>query len=176
LFSLIGSRKHRSLLANADPSRIPDLWLYEPVSIAYQTGLWNAETKLENREQRPASQNPCSRAEILEIAEQRLEPASLSRRNVGGTHTPGNDTPEAALPGLVAGFELLRSTEAPASARTGDWPGRRMIDFVLRRLQLQARLRPRGGLKFVVPVHGWSTVAAGKRQRVPGRYAPHTGK
>ena len=48
--------------------------------------------KLENGEQRPAPETDRSRTESLEIADQRPGCASLTRRNFGGFHTPGNHT------------------------------------------------------------------------------------
>src|SRR6266436_7434638 len=55
--------------------------------------------KSENGEQRLAPEKHHSETERLEIADQRLGRASLTRRNVGGSHTPGNHTAETALPG-----------------------------------------------------------------------------
>src|SRR2546429_287520 len=55
--------------------------------------------KLENGEQRLAPETHRSRTERLEIADQRLGRASLTRRNVGDSHTPGNHTAETGLAG-----------------------------------------------------------------------------
>ena len=55
--------------------------------------------KLENGEQRPAPETFPARAEIPKITDQRLGRASLTRGNVAGSHTPGNNTPETGLPG-----------------------------------------------------------------------------
>ena len=59
--------------------------------------------KLENGEQRLAPKTHPSRTEIPEIAGQRLGRASLTRGNVGGSHTPGNHTAETGLPGCSWG-------------------------------------------------------------------------
>jgi hypothetical protein len=64
----------------------------EPVSAT-------AKRKLENGEQRPAPETFPARAEIPKITDQRLGRASLTRGNVAGSHTPGNNTPETGLPG-----------------------------------------------------------------------------
>jgi hypothetical protein len=53
-------------------------------------GKWRAETVPETHR---------SRTENLEIAEQRLGHASLTRGNVGGSYTPGNRTAETELAG-----------------------------------------------------------------------------
>src|ERR1700730_13580854 len=50
--------------------------------------------KLENGEQRPAPGTRAQRTEMPKIARQRPAPASLTRGNVAGSHTPGNKTPE----------------------------------------------------------------------------------
>jgi hypothetical protein len=50
--------------------------------------------KLENGEQRLAPENLRYTTENLEIADQRLGRPSLTRGNVGGSHTPGNHTAE----------------------------------------------------------------------------------
>src|SRR6266478_1451036 len=50
-------------------------------------------------EQRPAPETHRSRTENLEIAEQRLGHARLTRRNVGSSPTPRDYTAEAKLPG-----------------------------------------------------------------------------
>src|SRR5712691_9790555 len=55
--------------------------------------------KLENGEQRLALENHRSWTESLEIAGQRLGPASLTHRNVGGSPTPGNHDAETGLAG-----------------------------------------------------------------------------
>src|ERR1700731_1675298 len=57
----------------------------EPVSAT-------AKRKLENGEQRPAPETFPARAEIPKITDQRLGRASLTRGNVAGSHTPGNNT------------------------------------------------------------------------------------
>src|ERR1700731_1358689 len=64
----------------------------EPVSAT-------AKRKLENGEQRPAPETFPARAEIPKITDQRLGRASLTRGNVAGSHTPGNNTTETRLPG-----------------------------------------------------------------------------
>jgi hypothetical protein len=72
--------------ANQSLSRI------EPVS---GTPKW----KLENGEQRLAPETHRPWTESVEIAGQRLGRTSLTRRNVGGSHAPGNHTAETGLPG-----------------------------------------------------------------------------
>src|SRR5450759_1633870 len=74
--------------------------------------------KLENREQRLALQKPRSRAESLEIAEQRLRRNSLSRRNVGGAHTPGNNTAETGLFGCPSWIHI-EPCASPRSLHSG---------------------------------------------------------
>jgi ApeA N-terminal domain 1 len=64
----------------------------EPVSAT-------AKRKLENGEQRPAPQTRPLRAEMPQIAGQRLGPTIVTRGNVNGSHKPGNNTPETRLPG-----------------------------------------------------------------------------
>jgi hypothetical protein len=58
--------------------------------------------KLESGEQRLAPQSRLSRTEILEIAEQRLRRARLTRGNIGGSHTLGNRVAEIGLTGWGA--------------------------------------------------------------------------
>src|SRR5260370_40374665 len=58
-----------------------------------------AKRKLENGDKRLAPQNHGSRTESPEIAGQRLGRARLTRRNVGGSHTPRNHTAETGLAG-----------------------------------------------------------------------------
>src|SRR6202011_2356277 len=60
----------------------------EPVSAT-------AKRKLENGEQRPAPETRPLRAEMPQIAGQRLGRASLTRGNVADSHTPGNNTPQS---------------------------------------------------------------------------------
>ena len=55
--------------------------------------------KLENGEQRLAPQSHQSRAESPEFAGQRLGRASITRGNVGSSHTAGNRIGETALAG-----------------------------------------------------------------------------
>ena len=55
--------------------------------------------KLENRHQRPEPETRPARAEMPEIADQRLGHPSLTCGNVGDSHTPGNNTPETGLAG-----------------------------------------------------------------------------
>src|SRR5580704_12370543 len=50
--------------------------------------------KLENGEQRPAPETFPARAEMPQIAGQRLGRAGVTRGNVADSHTPGNNTPE----------------------------------------------------------------------------------
>jgi hypothetical protein len=57
----------------------------EPVSAT-------AKRKLENGAQRPAPETYPARAEIPKITGQRLGSASVTRGNVAGYHTPGNNT------------------------------------------------------------------------------------
>jgi hypothetical protein len=59
----------------------------EPVSAT-------AKRKLENGEQRPAPETRPLRAEIPQIAGQRLGRAGVTRGNVADSHTPGSNTPE----------------------------------------------------------------------------------
>jgi D-tyrosyl-tRNA(Tyr) deacylase len=63
----------------------------EPVSGA-------PKRKLENNEQRPGPKKRPSRTRCPQIGVQRPRHVSLSGRNVGGTHTPGNRTVETGLP------------------------------------------------------------------------------
>ena len=64
----------------------------EPVSAT-------AKRKLENGEQRLAPETRPLRAEMPQIAGQRLGRAGVTRGNVADSHTPGNKTPETRLPG-----------------------------------------------------------------------------
>ena len=56
--------------------------------------------KLENSEQRPAPETRPARAEMLEIADQRLGHPSLTCGNVGDSPPPGNNTPEPPRGGI----------------------------------------------------------------------------
>src|SRR5712691_2826070 len=58
--------------------------------------------KLENGEQRLARENHRCWTESVQIAGQRLGPASLTHRNVGGSPTPGNHHAETGLAGWGA--------------------------------------------------------------------------
>ena len=53
--------------------------------------------KLENRHQRPEPETRPARAEMPEIADQRLGHPSLTCGNVGDSPPPGNNTPETGL-------------------------------------------------------------------------------
>ena len=55
--------------------------------------------KLENRHQRPEPETRPARAEMPEIADQRLGHPSLTCGNVGDSPPPGNNTPETGLRG-----------------------------------------------------------------------------
>jgi hypothetical protein len=55
--------------------------------------------KLENRHQRPEPETRPARAEMPEIADQRLGHPSLTCGNVGDSPPPGNNTPETGLAG-----------------------------------------------------------------------------
>src|SRR5450755_2841000 len=68
------------------------LWHVEPVS-------HEPKRKLETNEQRPGLEKRPSCTRCPRICAQRRLHVSLSRRNVGGTHTPGNDTAETGLAG-----------------------------------------------------------------------------
>jgi hypothetical protein len=63
------------------------------------TRTMTATIKLENGGQRLAPPNHRPRPEILKIADHRLGRANLTRGNVGGSHTPGNNTAETELAG-----------------------------------------------------------------------------
>jgi hypothetical protein len=69
----------------------------KPVSATHRTGLAQAETEI--GEQRLAPQSHQSSPDIPEFAGQRLRRASLSRGNIGGSHTPGYCIVETALAG-----------------------------------------------------------------------------
>src|SRR6202035_701817 len=83
----------------------------EPVSAT-------AKRKLENGEQRPTPETFPTRAEMPQIAGQRLGRASLTRRNVADSHTPGNNTPETRLPGPPHGGIKIRCLTAWRSPKT----------------------------------------------------------
>ena len=73
--------------------------LREPVSVTYRTGLRHAETEIGKWRAETGVRNPPALDRKCEIAGQRLGRTGLTRRNVGGSHTPGNHTAETALPG-----------------------------------------------------------------------------
>src|SRR5450830_1627620 len=79
--------------ANRSPSHI------EPVSRTIEPVSGEPKRKLKNDEQRlgPEKRPSCTRRPRIDA--QRLRHASLSRRNVGGTRAPGNDTAETGLAG-----------------------------------------------------------------------------
>ena len=88
--------------------------------------------KLENGEQRLAPENLGSTTENLQIAGQRLGRARLSRRNVRGSHTPGNHTVETGLAGWGARI------------RTWEWRNQNPLPY-----------------RLATP-HRWSAIAAGR--------------
>ena len=71
-----------------------------------------AKRKLENGEQRPAPETYPARAEIPKIADQRPAPATVTRANVAGSHTPGNNTPETRLAGCPERIRTFESEDA----------------------------------------------------------------
>jgi hypothetical protein len=77
----------------------------EPVSAT-------AKRKLENGEQRLAPETRPLRAEMPQIAGQRLGRAGVTRGNVADSHTPGNNTPETRLPGCPERIRTLESKDA----------------------------------------------------------------
>jgi hypothetical protein len=68
--------------------------------------------KLENGEQRPAPETLAQRTKMPEIAGQRPAPASVTRGNVAGSHTPGNITPETRLHGCPERIRTFESRDA----------------------------------------------------------------
>ena len=107
----------------------------EPVSAT-------AKRKLENGEQRPAPEAYPARAEIPKIAGQRLGSVSVTRGNIAGSHTPGNNTTETRLPGRPERIRTLESRDAVGHwqrldrKQWGDW---RLI-FIAERSGLLRRL------------------------------------
>jgi hypothetical protein len=91
---------------------MPAVRLCEPVSPAIEPVCAMAERKLENGEQRLARQNlefghrPGTKS--LKIAGQRLGHTSLTRRNVGGSPTPGTHDAETALAGCPGRIRTCR--------------------------------------------------------------------
>src|SRR5476651_366756 len=77
--------------ANRSPSHI------EPLSRTIEPVSGVPKRKLKNDEQRLGPEKRPSRTRRPRIDAQRLRHASLSRRNVGGTRAPGNDTAETGL-------------------------------------------------------------------------------
>src|ERR1035438_1089412 len=69
----------------------------EPVSGTIDPVSGVPKRKLKNDEQRLGPEKRPSRTRRPRIDAQRLRHASLSRRNVGGTRAPGNDTAETGL-------------------------------------------------------------------------------
>ncbi len=99
-----GERRCSNARKRSEPAilRRPDYRraLCEPVSLStIEPVSAPPKWKLKNGEQRPAPETRPARTEIPEIADQRLGRPSLTRRNVGDSHTPGNNTPETGLPG-----------------------------------------------------------------------------
>jgi hypothetical protein len=78
--------------------------------------------KLENRQQRPAPETRPARAEMLEIADQRLGHPSLTRGNDGDSTPPGNNTPETGLRGPTedSNSEYDESCDHPAGISLQD--------------------------------------------------------
>ena len=68
--------------------------------------------KLENSEQRPATETQAQRTQTREIAGQRPGPASLTRGNVGNSSPPRNNTSETGLPGCPERIRTLESRDA----------------------------------------------------------------
>src|SRR5712691_11900042 len=97
--------------------------------------------KLENGEQRLARENHRCWTESVQIAGQRLGPASLTHRNVGGSPTPGNHYEETGLAGWGARI------------RTWEWRNQNPLPYHLARprfmftaqVYLRAGARRRGG-------------------------------
>jgi hypothetical protein len=92
-------------------AKIPEIRKHPPET-GPKTGLKTASTlsavepvsappkrKLENRHQRPEPETRPARAEMPEIADQRLGHPSLTCGNVGDSPPPGNNTPETGLAG-----------------------------------------------------------------------------
>src|SRR3984893_649312 len=92
-------------------AKIPEIRKHPPET-GPKTGLKTASTlsavepvsappkrKLENRHQRPEPETRPARAEMPEIADQRLGHPSLTSGNVGDSPPPGNNTPETGLAG-----------------------------------------------------------------------------
>ena len=80
--------------------------LRKPVSVTYRTGLGYAETEIGNGDQRRAPQSHRSRGEIPEFASQRLRRASLTRGNVGGSHTRGKSIERFASARFAADWAI----------------------------------------------------------------------
>ena len=73
--------------------------LCEPVSVQLEPVSGTPKRKLKNGEQRLAPEIHPFKTANLENANQRHRRACLTRRNVGGSHTPGNLTAETGLVG-----------------------------------------------------------------------------
>jgi hypothetical protein len=71
--------------------------LREPLSVAIEPVSGTAKRKLKIGNQRLAPQSRQSRGNFSEIAEQRLAYKSLTRGNVGATHTAGYRTAETLV-------------------------------------------------------------------------------
>src|SRR6202023_3116875 len=68
--------------------------------------------KLENRHQRPEPETRPARAEMPEIADQRLGHPSLTCGNVGDSPPPGNNPPETGLRGCPEKIRTFESRDA----------------------------------------------------------------
>src|ERR1700730_776882 len=86
-------------LAGLLRSRNREPTIVEPVSAP-------PKRKLENRHQRPEPETRPARAEMPEIADQRLGHPSLTCGNVGDSPPPGNNTPETTLLMKTGDFQM----------------------------------------------------------------------
>src|SRR5712671_5217407 len=77
----------------------PDMRLCEPVSVTYRTGLRHVETEIGKWRAETDARKPPAGDQKPQIAGQRLGHTSLTRRNVGGSPTPGTHDAETALAG-----------------------------------------------------------------------------
>jgi hypothetical protein len=79
-----------------------------------------SKRKLENGEQRLAPENHRPGTKSLKIADQRLGHTSLTRRNVGGSPTPGDHTAKTALAGWRQDSNLgMAESKSPRRAIVG---------------------------------------------------------
>ena len=73
--------------------------------------------KLENRNQRPEPETRPARAEMPEIADQRLGHPSLTRGNVADSHTPGNGLTKEGRPVANGGHRPCRGARIQGATR-----------------------------------------------------------